>query len=96
MTLSAMSFDSTLPCHPILSSATERNRVFYQNILSYISIYRFGSNGKKYTRNAFALDGFGDDGSGLVAWLAYGFTQLFHTVAIHNDSMPPKKKKKKN
>lgn len=43
----------------------------------------------KYTRNAFALNGLGNDGSGLVAWLAHGFTQLLHTVAIHNDGMPP-------
>ena len=40
------------------------------------------------TWNAFALDGFSDDGSGLMTWLAQSLAKLLHTVSVHNDGMP--------
>lgn len=46
--------------------------------------------GQTTTWNAFALDGFSDDCSGLVAWLAQSLAKLLHTVSIHNDGMPSK------
>lgn len=41
-----------------------------------------------FTWNAFALNGFGYDGSGLVAWLAQSLTKLLYAVSVDNDSMP--------
>lgn len=41
------------------------------------------------TWDPFALDGFGDDGERLETRLTQDFTQLLHTVAIHDDSLPP-------
>lgn len=40
------------------------------------------------TWNAFALDGFSNDGGGLMAWLAQSLAKLLHTVSVHNDGMP--------
>lgn len=42
------------------------------------------------TWNAFALDGFCNDGSGLMAWLTQSFAELLHTVSIDDDGMPPR------
>lgn len=41
-----------------------------------------------FTWNAFALNGFGYDGSGLVAWLAQSLAKLLYAVSVNNDSMP--------
>lgn len=41
-----------------------------------------------FTWNAFALDGFSNDGSGLMAGLAQSLAELLHAVSIHNDGMP--------
>lgn len=41
-----------------------------------------------FTWNAFALDSFSNDGSGLMAWLAQSLAELLHAVSIHNDGMP--------
>lgn len=40
------------------------------------------------TRNAFPLDGFSNDGCGLMARLTQGFAELLHTVSIHDNGMP--------
>lgn len=40
------------------------------------------------TGNAFPLDGFSNDGCGLMARLTQGFAELLHTVSIHDDGMP--------
>lgn len=45
-------------------------------------------SGQWVTWNAFALDGFCNDGSGLMAWLAQSLAKLFHAVSVHNYSMP--------
>ena len=42
-----------------------------------------------FTGNSFALDGLGNDGSGLVSWLRQSFAQLLYAVAVHNDGVPP-------
>lgn len=40
------------------------------------------------TWDALALDGFADDGGGLVARLRQSLAQLLHAVAIHHDGVP--------
>ena len=40
------------------------------------------------TWDALALDGLGDDGSGLVACLGQSLTQLLHAVPVHHDGIP--------
>jgi len=46
------------------------------------------SRGGGVTWDAFALDGLGQDGGGLVAGLAQGLAQLLHAVAVYDDGMP--------
>lgn len=48
--------------------------------------------GQTITWNPFAFDGFSNNCSRLMTWLAQSLAKLFNTVTIHNNGMPAKLK----